>query len=67
MTWESWSGYEGADENTRAIVAPTLMMIDERTDHGTIIRLVTPDYQVSYYDAMDRNDFTLAGFQKFCK
>jgi len=66
-TWESWSGYEGADENTRAIVAPTLMMIDERTDHGTIIRLVTPEYQVSYYDSMDRNDFTMGGFQKFCK
>jgi hypothetical protein len=36
-------------------------------DHTTVMRLVTPEYQVSHYDAMDRNDFTLAGFQKLCK
>lgn len=66
-TWESWGGVAGPEEHIRGIVAPTLMMVDNRTDHCTIIRLVTPDYQVSYFDVMDRNDFTLAGFQKFCK
>jgi hypothetical protein len=66
-TWEGWCGFEGRNEKERAIVAPTLLMIDERTDHTTIIRLFTPKYQVSYYDKMDRNGFTLAGFQKFCK
>ncbi len=65
--WESWTGFQGPEEDQKAIVAPTLMAIDDRSDHCTILRFFTPDYQVVYYDHFDDNDFTLAGFQKFCK
>ncbi len=65
--WQSWTGFQGPEEEQKAIVGATMMAIDDRTDHCSIIRLFTDEYQVTYYDSFDRNDFTMAGFQKFCK
>lgn len=65
--WHSWVGFQGPEEDQKAIVGSTQMAIDDRTDHASIIRLFTPEYKVTYYDDFDSNDFTMAGFQKFCK
>jgi hypothetical protein len=42
-------------------------MIDERLNHATIFRGPMPADIWEYFSEMDEDDFSLAGFQKFCK
>lgn len=45
-----------------------LLMIDDRNDHATLIIQFAPDVQVSWYRKdINPDDFSLAGFQKYCK
>lgn len=67
MGWETYAGHQGPEEGQKAIVGHTLMGIDDRTNHASLLRLGGGDYHVTYFDDFDRNDFTLAGFQRFCK
>ena len=42
-------------------------MIDERVTHATIFRGPMPTEIRDYFAEMDEDDFSLGGFQKFCK
>ena len=43
------------------------LMIDERLGHATIFRGPMPTDIWDYFAEQDADDFSLAGFQKFCK
>jgi hypothetical protein len=43
------------------------MVVDSRRDHATIISQLHPDTLLTYNAVLDLNDFSLAGFQKYCK
>ena len=42
-------------------------MIDDRTNHSTIVEDASPRNIWNYWAVLDPFDFTLGGFQKFCK
>jgi hypothetical protein len=65
--WLSYAGYQGPEDEQKAFVGATQIAIDDRTDHASVILLADDEHQMTYNDTFDRNDFSLAGFQKFCK
>ena len=59
--------FENSDKKMRLTYAGEQAVIDERAEHATLISGPTPN-DIWQYDAdMDEDDFSLAGFQKFCK
>ncbi len=59
--------FETRDKSMRLTYAGGQAVIDDRADHATLISGPTPT-DIWQYDAeMDEDDFSLAGFQKFCK
>lgn len=43
------------------------LIVDDRADHGTVIEQVTPEYPFVFYAKNELNDFSLGGFNKYCK
>jgi hypothetical protein len=58
---------ESADKKMRFVSLAGQHVVDDRTDHGTIIEDASPRNIWTYHAEMDPYDFTLGGFQKFCK
>jgi len=65
--WQSQVGFESGDKKIRWIGLANMMAFDDRADHAGIIVLVNPTHVARYFAEMDRNDFSLGGFQKLCK
>jgi hypothetical protein len=42
-------------------------MIDDRTDHATVANSASPSNKYVFFADLDQEDFTLGGFQKYCK
>jgi len=59
--------FESRDKEMRLTYAGEQVVIDERADHATLISGPTPTDIWQYDVEMDVDDFSLAGFQKFCK
>ncbi len=57
------SEHESADAAIEAIVEP----VDDRSRHGSVIEDASPRNIWHFYADVDVNDFSLSGFQKFCK
>ncbi len=58
---------ESDDKSMRYIALTHQLIIDEKRDHATKIGGVSPTNIWTSFAKMDENDFSLAGFQKFCK
>ena len=43
------------------------LIVDDRADHGTVIEQVSPEYPYVFYAQNELNDFSLGGFNKYCK
>ncbi len=43
------------------------LIVDDRRDHATVIEQVTPEYPYVFFAQNALNDFSLAGFNKYCK
>ena len=65
--WQSQLGFESADNKIRLMGLANMMAFDDRSDHAGLIILVSPKNAARYFADMDRNDFSLGGFQKLCK
>ncbi|MEW6439305.1 MAG: DUF1329 domain-containing protein [bacterium] len=63
----SYGAFATADKAVRLIGGTSMIIVDDRTDHGTIIRFPEPENQWRYNAHLDRNDYTLGGFRKICK
>ncbi len=59
--------FESEDKTFHLAHAGDQLVIDERSNHATIFRGPMPTEIWKYFADMDVNDFSLAGFQKFCK
>jgi len=59
--------FESEDKVMQLTTSGDQLAIDERSEHATIIRTITPTDIWAFFAEMDENDFSLAGFQKFCK
>jgi len=61
------SGLIDKDKKLRLLTVAIQLMVDDRTDHASIIEGLSPRKIFTYFAQMDLNDFSLAGFQRFCK
>jgi len=58
---------ESDDKSMRFISLGPQLVIDEKRDHATVIEDVSQRNIWTFFAKMDVDQFTLAGFQKFCK
>lgn len=59
--------FESEDGSFHMAHAGDQLVIDERSNHATVFRGPMATESWKYFVEMDLNDFSLAGFQKFCK
>lgn len=55
------------DKSVTFMSLATQQLIDDRTDHATVVEPASPRNLWGYYAVLDVHDFSLSGFQKFCK
>jgi hypothetical protein len=67
LEWQSQLGFESADRKMRLMGLANMMAFDDRSDHAGLIVLVDPKNVARYFASLDRNDFSLAGFQMLSK
>ncbi len=65
--WVAEHPLESADKQLHWIGTGTHDMVDDRRQHASFLRCISPENQFIYYAVEDRNDYSLAGFQKLCK
>jgi hypothetical protein len=58
---------QSADKTTRFVAGPCQNVVDERYDHATVTKILCPENIWTFFARVNPNDFTLAGFQKYCK
>ena len=61
------AGYKTDDEKVKFLSWLDHLIVDPRRDHATVISQLHPDTLLIFNAVLDLNDFTLAGFQKYCK
>jgi hypothetical protein len=59
--------YESEDKTTRFFAPSDHIIVDEKREHATYLRLLDPKTRGVYFAELNLNDFTLSGFQKYCK
>jgi hypothetical protein len=62
-----FSGAESKDGEMKNILIMVQIMVDDRTQHATLVEGPTKEHVFTHFADMDMNDFTLSGFQKYCK
>jgi hypothetical protein len=65
--WQSQLGFQNASKKIRLMGLANMMAFDDRADHAGLIILVSPGNVARYFAAMDRNNFSLGGFQQLSK
>jgi hypothetical protein len=58
---------ESPDRQTRFISLASQQAVDDRSGHASVIEDASPRNTWYFFADLDLNDFSLAGFQKFCK
>lgn len=58
---------ESDDGKMRFISLATQQAVDDRSDHSSVIEDASPRHLWHFFAEMDMNDFSLAGFQRFCR
>jgi len=58
---------QSADKKMAVIAVPGQNVIDERYKHATITQILNPENPWTMKARLNLDDFSMAGFQKFCK
>ena len=58
---------ESADKAMHFVAGSCQNVVDERYNHATVTRILCPENIWTFFARVNPNDFTLAGFQKYCK
>ena len=58
---------ESANGKVKILTLGTQQVVDDRTNHCTVIEGISHRNSYVYFANVDLNDFTLGGFQKYCK
>jgi len=61
------SGFQSEDGKVKFLAWLDHLVVDPRRNHASIISQLHPNTTLVYNAVLDLNDFTLAGFQKYCK
>ncbi|MEW6442016.1 MAG: DUF1329 domain-containing protein [bacterium] len=61
------SGFRSDDGKVKFLAWLDHMVVDPRREHASIISQLHPDTTLVYNAVLDLNDFSLSGFQKYCK
>ena len=67
VEWQSLGGQSSADESFRLVGLANMMAFDDRSQHACCLVLYNPKNSSRFAAVLDRNDFSLGGFQKLCK
>jgi hypothetical protein len=60
-------GMESADKKDRIMLAVDHLIVDSTRNHATYTQQVSPTAMLTMFADLELNDFTLGGFQKYCK
>jgi hypothetical protein len=60
-------GLEVAGTEEKGILALDHLMMDKRREHATYMRQLNPACSFTMFAEVNLNDFSLSGFQKYCK
>jgi hypothetical protein len=60
-------GLENAETKDRLVLPMDHLILDATRDHATYTKQVDPTAIMTFFADLDLNDFTLGGFQKYCK
>ena len=63
----AFSGYEGTGGEMRLTTTAHSVMVDDRTRHATGTEQASKRNTMTYFADVNQRDFTLAGFQKYCR
>jgi len=58
---------ESDDKSMRFMTRTSQQMVDDRSGRSSVIEDCSPRNRWVFFAVLDVNDFSLAGFQKFCK
>lgn len=61
------SGFESTDRQMRFLQGPMYLAVDDRYDHATVLKALTPNSIGTWYAVQNPNIYSLGGFQKLCK
>ncbi len=61
------AGYKTDDGKVKFLSWMDHVIVDTRREHATVISQLHPDTNLMFNAELNLNDFSLAGFQKFCK
>jgi len=63
----STSGFQTPEKDLQFLAWTDQLTVDPRRDHATWIKIVSPRSRIFFNAVLDLQDFTLGGFQKYCK
>jgi hypothetical protein len=61
------SGFQSDDKQVRFLAWSDHVIVDPRREHATWLRVLSPESEIIFNAVLEMEDFTLAGFQKYCK
>ena len=61
------NGFDGPNKEMRYVQGPMYIAIDDRYDHATVLRALTPKSIGIWFAVQNPNIYSLGGFQKLCK
>jgi hypothetical protein len=61
------NGFDGPNKEMRFVQGPMYIAIDDRYDHATVLRALTPETVGIWFAIQNPNIYSLGGFQKLCK
>lgn len=65
--WQPLGGIGEQDQEFKFVGLANMMAFDDRSEHACVLVLYNPKNSSRYIAQIDRNDFSLGGFQKMCK
>ncbi len=65
--WQVLAGWKNAEESIKMAGLAAMMAIDDRSQHASCLYLFHPKNATRFYAELDRNEFSLGGFQTLCK
>lgn len=65
--WQALGPTANEDGSIKLVGLANMMAFDDRSQHACCLVLYHPKNSTRYFAILDRNDFSLGGFQKLCK
>ncbi|MEW6440132.1 MAG: outer membrane lipoprotein-sorting protein [bacterium] len=67
VVWQPLAAWEETNTQVRLLNPACMVSTDDRNDHSTVLMFASRKNVHRYFAIMDRNNFSLSGFEKLCK